>query len=210
MDSCLEKFKKPKVSVLRPFPRCLQIVIVTGLGTYQSTRSTSGNTILYPGRFVCKRFFKQWYVASSSTAWKYIGLLECIQKVWNHRCILKEDGEGLEENVIHEDNQACLSCAIEEAMWNKHVDARYNIRREAIGSGEVKSEYCVSTYMTASTLRKLFGPQKFKRITKLMPMVFSFTENADWWMISFWRGRVLGCRLNHICLIDHSTTFVMK
>lgn len=80
----------------------------------QLRKSTSGNGILYNGRFLSWRLGKQSCVTSSSTESEYTASSKCIQKLRFHRHLLFELGEVKTFAVVYEDNQACISWAVDE------------------------------------------------------------------------------------------------
>lgn len=50
------------------------------------------------------------------------------------------------------------------------------MRREAVGNGEVKLEYCLSMEMIADTLTKPLEPQRFKNLNGIFSLTVSFDE----------------------------------
>lgn len=87
---------------------------------------------------------------------------------------MKEFVEATEPTVVYEGNQACISWDTEERKMNKQIDVHYHVSWKAVGNGEVKLEYCLSPEMMACTLTKPIGPQKFRTVKDLTPIMVSF------------------------------------
>lgn len=86
------------------------------------------------------------------------------------RHILKELDEEIETVQIYEDNQVFILWTEVDGNHTKHVHVRCNIALEANERRIIDLECCLSKDMAADILTKPLGPQKYRRMLRMMPV----------------------------------------
>jgi len=126
----------------------------------------AGGTIIYSSK-------KQGSVALSSTESEYMALLHALkEQIWLLR-FLKEIGYDInDQNVIYCDNQGAIALAHnpEHHARTKHIDIQYHFVRNCVEDGTVRLEHCPTEDMVADSLTKALGPERHRKLAKMMGM----------------------------------------
>lgn len=150
--------------------------LLSNSGCAQSTGSrsyASGRFVILRGGFVGRPSSKQRRVAVSSIESEYTALSEGIPNIQYYWHTSNEISKATGRTIVYEDNQACIWCVTEQRKRNNHIDVSYHVYREAVGNGDVRGYHCPSTEMTANTLTKPLGSEKYKIVEPLISMMFS-------------------------------------
>src|SRR5579862_586042 len=94
------------------------------------------------------------------------------EQIWIKR-LLSEMGYNIDnQNVLYTDSQSAIALAQnpEHHARTKHIDIQYHFIRNCVEDGRLKLEYCPTEDMVADGLTKALGPERHKRLTKIMGM----------------------------------------
>ena len=126
----------------------------------------AGGTVTYSSK-------KQGSVALSSTESEYMAILHALkEQIWLLR-FLKEIGYDISnQNVIYCDNQSAIALAHnpEHHARTKHIDIQYHFVRNCVEDGTTRLEYCPTEDMVADGLTKALGPERHRKLAKMMGM----------------------------------------
>jgi len=142
-------------------------------GAEEGRKSVSGYVFTLAGGAVSWSSKKQSSVALSSTESEYMALLHALkEQIWIlHR--LKEAGYNVDdENIIYTDSQSAITLAHnpEHHARTKHIDIQYHFIRNCVEDGKTSLEYCPTGDMLADGLTKALGPERHKKLVKMMGM----------------------------------------
>ena len=116
---------------------------------------------------------KQGLVALSTTESEYMALLHTLkEQIWLLR-FLREIGYDIsDQNLIYCDNQSAIVLAHnpEHHARTKHIDIQYHFVRNCVEDGTTRLEYCPTEDMVADGLTKALGPERHRKLAKLMGM----------------------------------------
>jgi hypothetical protein len=142
-------------------------------GGEEGRESVSGFVFTLAGGAVTYSSKKQGSVALSSTESEYMAILHALkEQIWLHR-FLREIGYDInKQNVIYCDNQSAIALAHnpEHHARTKHIDIQYHFVRNCVEDGRTRLEYCPTEDMVADGLTKALGPERHKRLAKMMGM----------------------------------------
>src|SRR5277367_2092106 len=142
-------------------------------GGEEGRESVSGFVATIAGGAVTYSSKKQGSVALSSTESEYMALLHALKElIWLHR-FLNELGHNInDQNVIYCDNQGAIALAHnpEHHARTKHIDIQYHFVRNCVEDGTVRLEYCPTEDMVADGLTKALGPERHRKLAKMMGM----------------------------------------
>jgi len=142
-------------------------------GGEEGRESVSGFVATIAGGSVTYSSKKQGSVALSSTESEYMALLHALKElIWLHR-FLKEIGYDTDkQNTIFCDNQSAIALAHnpEHHARTKHIDIQYHFVRNCVEDGRMQLEYCPTEDMVADGLTKALGPERHRRLAKMMGM----------------------------------------
>jgi hypothetical protein len=150
-------------------------------GGEEGRESVSGFVGTPAGGAVTYSSKKQPTVALSSTESEYMALLHALKElIWLLR-FLREIGYDIDnQNVIFCDNQGAIALAHnpEHHARTKHIDIQYHFVRNCVEDGTTRLEYCPTEDMVADGLTKALGPERHRKLAKLMGMgVWQKSEN---------------------------------
>jgi hypothetical protein len=142
-------------------------------GREEGRESVSGFIGTLAGGAVTYSSKKQSSVALSTTESEYMALLHALkEQIWLLR-FLKEIGYNInDQNVIYCDNQSALALAHnpEHHARTKHIDIQYHFVRNCVEDGTTRLEYCPTEDMIADGLTKALGPNRHRKLAKMMGM----------------------------------------
>jgi hypothetical protein len=95
--------------------------------------------------------------------------------IWILR-LLKELGYDIsDQNVIYTDSQSAIALANnpEYHARMKHIDIQYHFIRDCVEDRKLKLEYCPTEDIIADGLTKALGPEKHRRLARMMGMGIS-------------------------------------
>jgi len=142
-------------------------------GGEEGRESVSGFVATIAGGSVTYSSKKQGSVALSSTESEYMALLHALKElIWLHR-FLNEIGYDISnQNTIYCDNQSAIALAHnpEHHARTKHIDIQYHFVRNCVEDGTMRLEYCPTEDMVADGLTKALGPERHRRLSRLMGM----------------------------------------
>jgi hypothetical protein len=142
-------------------------------GGEEGRESVSGFVGTLAGGAVTYSSKKQATVALSSTESEYMALLHALkEQIWLLR-FLREIGYNIDDqNVIYCDNQSAIALAHnpEHHARTKHVDIQYHFVRNCVEDGTTRLEYCPTEDMVADGLTKALGPDRHRKLAKMMGM----------------------------------------
>ena len=142
-------------------------------GGEEGRESVSGFVFTLAGGAVSWSSKKQQSVALSSTESEYMALLHALkEQIWLLR-FLREIGYDIsDQNVIYCDNQGAIALAHnpEHHARTKHIDIQYHFVRNCVEDGTTRLEYCPTEDMIADGLTKGLGPERHRRLAKVMGM----------------------------------------
>jgi len=140
-------------------------------GGEEGRESVSGFVFTMAGGTVTYSSKKQGSVALSSTESEYMAILHALkEQIWLLR-FLKEIGYDISnQNVIYCDNQSAIALAHnpEHHARTKHIDIQYHFIRNCIEDGTTRLEYCPTEDMVADGLTKALGPERHRKLAKMM------------------------------------------
>jgi hypothetical protein len=142
-------------------------------GGEEGRESVSGFVATMAGGAVTYSSKKQGSVALSTTESEYMALLHALkEQIWLLR-FLNEIGHNIDDqNIIYCDNQSAIALAHnpEHHARTKHVDIQYHFVRNCVEDGRTRLEYCPTEDMMADGLTKALGPDRHKKLAKMMGM----------------------------------------
>ena len=142
-------------------------------GAEEGRESVSGFVFTLAGGAISWSSKKQSSVALSSTESEYMAILHALRElIWILR-LLKELGYDIsDQNIIYTDSQSAIALANnpEHHARTKHIDIQYHFVRDCVEDGKLKLEYCPTKDMVADGLTKALGPERHRRLTKMMGM----------------------------------------
>jgi hypothetical protein len=142
-------------------------------GGEEGRESVSGFVATIAGGSVTYSSKKQGSVALSSTESEYMALLHALKElIWLHR-FLKEIGYDVnDQNTIYCDNQSAIALAHnpEHHARTKHIDIQYHFVRNCVEDRTTRLEYCPTEDMLADGLTKALGPERHRKLTRMMGM----------------------------------------
>ena len=142
-------------------------------GGEEGRESISGFIGTLAGGAVTYSSKKQASVALSSTESEYMALLHALkEQIWLLR-FLKEIGYDIsDQNIMYCDNQSAIALAHnpENHARTKHIDIQYHFVRDCVEDGTTRLEYCPTEDMVADGLTKALGPERHRKLAKMMGM----------------------------------------
>src|SRR5271155_3881687 len=142
-------------------------------GGEEGRESVSGLVGTLAGGAVTYSSKKQASVALSSTESEYMALLHALKElIWLLR-FLREIGYKIDDqNLIYCDNQSAIALAHnpQHHARTKHIDLQYHFVRNRVEDGTTRLEYCPTEDMVADGLTKALGPERLRKLAKLMGM----------------------------------------
>ena len=142
-------------------------------GGEEGRESVSGFVFTLAGGAITYSSKKQGSVALSSTESEYMAILHTLkEQIWLLR-FLKEIGYDIsDQNIIYCDNQSAIALAHnpEHHARTKHIDIQYHFVRNYVEDGATRLEYCPTEDMVADGLTKALGPERHRKLAKLMGM----------------------------------------
>src|SRR5277367_49418 len=142
-------------------------------GGEEGKELVSGFVATIAGGSVTYSSKKQGSIALSSMESEYMALLHTLKElIWLHR-FLKEIGYDVgNQNTIFCDNQSAIALAhnLEHHARTKHIDIQYHFVRNCVEDGTTRLEYCPMEDMVADGLTKALGPERHRRLSRLMGM----------------------------------------
>jgi Reverse transcriptase (RNA-dependent DNA polymerase) len=142
-------------------------------GGEEGRESVSGFIGTLAGGAVTYSSKKQATVALSSTESEYMALLHALkEQIWLLR-FLREIGHNIDDqNLIYCDNQSAIALAHnpQHHARTKHVDIQYHFVRNCVEDGTTRLEYCPTEDMVADGLTKTLGPERHRKLAKMMGM----------------------------------------
>src|SRR5947207_8361034 len=116
---------------------------------------------------------KQGSFALSTTESESMALLHALkEQIWLLR-FLREIGYDIDnQNITYTDNQGAIALAHnpEHHARTKHIDIQYHFIRNCVEDGTTRLEYCPTEDMVADSLTKALGPERHKKLAKMMGM----------------------------------------
>src|SRR5205814_8310932 len=116
---------------------------------------------------------KQSSVALSSTESEYMALLHALkEQIWIKR-LLNEMGYNIDnQNIIYTDSQSAIALAHnpEHHARTKYIDIQYHFIRNCVEDGKTSLEYCPTEEMVADGLTKALGPERHRKLARMMGM----------------------------------------
>jgi hypothetical protein len=142
----------------------------------------SGFVVTIAGGTVSWSSKKQGSVALSTTESEYMALLHALKElIWLLR-FLREIGYDISnQNVIYTDNQGAIALANnpEYHARTKHIDIQYHFVRNCVEDGTMRLEYCPTEDMVVDGSTKALGPERHKKLTRMMGMgVWQTSEDS--------------------------------
>ena len=86
---------------------------------------------------------------------------------------LREIGYDIDnQNIIYINNQGAIALAHnpEHHARTKHIDIQYHFVRNCVEDGTTRLEYCLIENMVADGLTKALGPERHRRLARMMEM----------------------------------------
>ena len=153
-------------------------------GGEEGRESVSGFVATIAGGAVTYSSKKQGSVALSSTESEYMALLHALKElIWLHR-FLKEIGYDVnDQNIIYCDNQSAIALAHnpEHHARTKHIDIQYHFVRNCVEDGTMRLEYRPTEDMVADGLTKALGPERHRKLARMMGMgTWQKSEDYGW------------------------------
>jgi len=142
-------------------------------GGEEGRESVSGFVFTMAGGAVTYSSKKQGSVALSTTESEYMAILHALkEQIWLLR-FLKEIGyDASDQNIIYCDNQSAIALAHnpEHHARTKHIDIQYHFIRNCVEDSTTRLEYCSTEDMVADGLTKALGPERHRKLTRMMGM----------------------------------------
>ena len=94
------------------------------------------------------------------------------EQIWLLR-FLRETGYAISnQNIIYTDNQGAIAFTHnpEHHARTKHIDIQYHFIRNCIEDEMTRLEYCPMEDMIANGLTKALGPERHRRLARMMEM----------------------------------------
>jgi len=102
-----------------------------------------------------------------------MALLHALKElIWLLR-FLREIGYNIDDqNLIYCDNQSAIALAHnpQHHARTKHIDIQYHFVRNCVEDGTTRLEYCPTEDMLADGLTKALGPERHRKLAKMMGM----------------------------------------
>ena len=87
--------------------------------------------------------------------------------------LLNELGYNVDDqNIIYVDSQSAIALTHnpEHHAHIKHIDIQYHFIRNRVEEGRTQLEYCPMEDIVADGLTKVLGPERYKKLAKMMGM----------------------------------------
>jgi hypothetical protein len=142
-------------------------------GGEEGRESVSGFVFTLAGGAVSYSSKKQSSVALSSTESEYMALLHALkEQIWILRLLEELGYDVKDQNIIKTDNQSAIALAHnpQQHARTKHIDIQYHFVRNCVEDGRTQLEYCPTEEMVADGLTKALGPERHKKLAKMMGM----------------------------------------
>jgi hypothetical protein len=142
-------------------------------GGEEGRESVSGFVGTLAGGAVTYSSKKQASVALSSTESEYMALLHALkEQIWLLRFLTEVGYDISNQNIIYCDNQGAIALAHnpEHHARTKHIDIQYHFVRNCVEDGSTKLEYCPTEDMVADGLTKALGPERHRKLARMMGM----------------------------------------
>ena len=142
-------------------------------GGEEGRESVSGFVFTMAGGAVTYSSKKQGSVALSTTESEYMALLHALKElIWILRLLKELDHDISNQNIIYTNSQSAIALAHnpEHHARTKHIDIQYHFVRNCVENGTVRLEYCPTEDMVADGLTKALGPERHKKLTRMMGM----------------------------------------
>src|SRR5271169_1751073 len=104
---------------------------------------------------------------------KDMALLHALKELISLLRFLREIGYDISnQNIIYTDNQSAIALAHnpEHHARTKHVDIQYHFVRNCVEDGRTRLEYCPTEDMVADGLTKALGPDRHRKLARMMGM----------------------------------------
>ena len=105
------------------------------------------------------------------------------EQIWLLR-FLKEIGyDAGNQNIIYCDNQSAIALAHnpEHHARTKHIDIQYHFVRNCVEDGTTRLEYRPTEDMVADGLTKALGPERHRKLARMMGMsTWRKSEDYGW------------------------------
>src|SRR5437773_2960768 len=142
-------------------------------GAEEGRESVPGYVFTLAGGAISWSSKKQNSVALSSTEYEYMALLHALkEQIWILR-LLNELGYNVDDqNIIYTDSQSAIALAHnpEHHARTKHIDIQYHFIRNCVEDGKTSLEYCPTEDMVADGLTKALGPERHRKLARMMGM----------------------------------------
>jgi len=144
----------------------LYIWIDASYAVHMNTRGDTGGAISMGYGVIHVRAGKQKNNTKSSTESELVVVSEYIPYNLWILMFLEEQGYGIKDNVIYEDNQSAMlmekNGRISCTGNSRHVNIRYLFLKDRIDKGEVRVQYCPTGLMLADYYTKPLMGSKFQ------------------------------------------------
>src|SRR5579859_6527020 len=142
-------------------------------GGEEGRESVPGFVATMAGGAVTYSSKKQGSVALSTTESEYMALLHTLkEQIWLLRFLSELSYDISNQNIIYCDNQSAIALAHnpEHHARTKHIDIQYHFVRNCVEDGTTQLEYCPTEDMVADGLTKTLGPERHKKLARMMGM----------------------------------------
>ncbi|MEM9592233.1 MAG: reverse transcriptase domain-containing protein, partial [Pseudomonadota bacterium] len=133
-------------------------------------RSQSGGTMTLGKGSVTSSSTRQRINTRSSTEAELVGASDFLPQVLWTRYFLNEQGYGVRENILHQDNQSAMMLEhngrASSGKRTRHINIRYYFISDRIAAGEVCVKYCPTAEMLGDFFTKPLQGASFKRFRK--------------------------------------------
>lgn len=142
--------------------------IDAAFAVHDDMRSQSGATMTLGKGMVYCSTTKQKLNTRSSTEAELVGVSDFLPQVLWTRYFLNEQGYGLRDNIIYQDNQSSMLLAsngrASSGKRTRHINIRFFFVADRAKSGELDIQYCPTDKMIADFFTKPLQGSKFKEL----------------------------------------------
>jgi len=152
-------------------------------GAEEGRESVSGYVFTLAGGAISWSSKKQSSVALSSTESEYMAILHALkEQIWIHRLLKELRYDINDQNAIYTDSQSAIALAHnpEHHARTKHIDFQYHFIRNRVEEGTTCLEYCPTEDMVADDLTKSLGPERHRKLVRMMGMQRGDHQNKEW------------------------------
>lgn len=127
-------------------------------------KSTSGFCIFYKNKLLQWSTKKQNCIALSSAEAELISFCSSLVEIISLEKLLKDLGVTIEENVIYEDNQACIALLKDPSKVKrvKHIDIKLKFTKEEMEKRKIEVKYTKTEFQVADMFTKALGRVKLQ------------------------------------------------